>query len=94
MDHHQVDLEEPLADQDFDPHVERKKGSDAEDEPNQHKYNVVRDKQKRQSKPPMRYGFPNLVSYAFTSASDVVEEEPLTYEEAIASRIQESRLRL
>lgn len=65
---------------------DRKEGSDAEDEPNQHRYNVARDRQKRQSKPRKRYGFADLVSYALTSASEVVGDEPQTYEKAIATK--------
>ena len=41
---------------------------------------------KRQSRPPKRYGYSDLVSYALISASEVIRDEPLTYEEAVSSK--------
>lgn len=82
LDHHE-DVKESVADQEFDPQEECRDELDAENEPDLQRYNVARDRQKRQSRPPKRYDYSNLVSYAITSASEVIEDEPLTYEEAV-----------
>ena len=50
------------------------------------RYNVARDRQMRAVRPPIRYGFLDLLSYALSSAVEVGGDEPLSYEEAVMSK--------
>jgi len=52
---------------------------------NLQQYNLTRDRERRCSRPLVRYGFFDLVSFAPTSAIEVIENEPLTYEETVHS---------
>ncbi|KAH9752684.1 hypothetical protein KPL71_014795 [Citrus sinensis] len=49
-------------------------------------YQLTRDRQKRQIKAPERLGYADLIAYALTAAQEVDQEEPKTYEEAIACK--------
>lgn len=49
------------------------------------RYNVDGDRQ-RISRPPIRYSYSDLVSYALSSAMEEAGGEPLTYEEAVHSK--------
>ena len=48
-------------------------------------YQLTRDREKREIKPPSRFGFADFVEYALVTALDYEESEPLTYKEAIKS---------
>ena len=54
------------------------------------RYNVARDRQRREVRPPIRYGYFDLVSYALLSAEETAGDEPLSYEEAM--RLKDSKL--
>ncbi|KAH9722765.1 Integrase catalytic domain-containing protein [Citrus sinensis] len=47
-------------------------------------YQLTRDRQKRQVRAPESLGYANLIAYALTAAHEVDQEEPKTYEEAVA----------
>ena len=49
-------------------------------------YRLTRDREKRQVKPPNRYGYADLIAFAFTVADEVCTDEPKSYKEAITSR--------
>ncbi|KAK9179751.1 hypothetical protein WN943_028956 [Citrus x changshan-huyou] len=49
-------------------------------------YQLTRDKQKRQVRAPERLGYADLIAYALTASQEVDQEEPKTYEEAVASK--------
>ncbi|KAH9769407.1 Integrase catalytic domain-containing protein [Citrus sinensis] len=48
-------------------------------------YQLTRDRQKRQVRAPERLGYADLIAYALLAAQEVDQEEPKTYEEAIAN---------
>ena len=83
-------VQEENQDQDSTQYEESEEGSDANsslgDQPDTSRYSVARDRQQRSRRPPQRYGFSDLVAYALSSASESVRDEPLTYEEALASK--------
>ncbi|KAL6328338.1 hypothetical protein AAG906_034481 [Vitis piasezkii] len=58
-----------------------------QDEPTQglESYSLARDKQKRQVKPPKRYGQVEMTTFALSVAEEIVDMEPKTYQEAINS---------
>ena len=48
-------------------------------------YNIASGGARRQIRPPKKYGYANLVSYALSIAENIEVEEPSTYKEAITS---------
>lgn len=58
---------------------------EGEDLPQVQQYNLARDKEMRQIRPPERYDYANLVVYALSVAEDIEVHEPWTYHEAITS---------
>ncbi|KAH9648891.1 hypothetical protein KPL70_025781 [Citrus sinensis] len=46
-------------------------------------YQLTRDRQKRQSKAPKRYGYADLIAFALHSAHEINAEEPQNFKEAI-----------
>ena len=88
------DISEPRQDEDQDIESSQFEGdednSDVDsslgDQPNPNRYSVARDRQPRNCRPPQRYGYSDLVTYALTSAAKTIGEEPLTYEEAMSSK--------
>ncbi|RDY05995.1 hypothetical protein CR513_10085, partial [Mucuna pruriens] len=48
-------------------------------------YKLIRDRERRQIKPPQRFGFAELTSFALNVAEDIEEHEPLAYIEAVRS---------
>ena len=52
---------------------------------NLHDYNLARDRERRQSKAPVRYGFADCIAYALEVAEEM-DSEPNTFEEALASK--------
>jgi len=91
---HEIPDPEPLSNHDQDQgssQMEEEEGdSDADsslrEPPNPDRYNVARDRQPRSRKLPQRYGYLDLVAYAFNSAAESIGEEPITYEETMASK--------
>lgn len=49
-------------------------------------YQLASDRVRIETKVPKRYGYADLIAFAFISASKVLEEEPKSYEEAHASK--------
>ena len=49
-------------------------------------YQLAKDRERRVSKVPKRYGIADLVSYALMVANDVSGEEPISYKEAMRSK--------
>lgn len=49
-------------------------------------YNLVRDKEKREIRPPQRYGQADLKWYALNIAELVEQKEPFSYKEAVTSK--------
>lgn len=49
----------------------------------QQQYNNARDRLKRQIKPPQRYAYSNLFSFALSLVDSLETEEPFIYHEAI-----------
>nr|CAN70013.1 hypothetical protein VITISV_017116 [Vitis vinifera] len=48
-------------------------------------YSLARDRQKRQVKPPKKYGQAEMTTFALSVAEEIVDMEPKTYQEAINS---------
>lgn len=46
-------------------------------------YRLARDRNKREAKPPERYGYVDLIAYALTVVEDFIDEEPKTFQEAV-----------
>ena len=68
-----------LETHDIEDHAQNVRDSSSEDQ--QH-HNIAIDKSKRTIKPPARYGFEDLVSYALITSS----RDPTTFQEAIHSQ--------
>ena len=49
-------------------------------------YLLSRDRSRRVIKPPQRLGYADLIAYALISASEVLDDEPRDYKEAMKSR--------
>ena len=49
-------------------------------------YSIARDRGRREVRPPLRYGFDNMVAYALSIADETIHDEPKSYKEAITSR--------
>ena len=49
-------------------------------------YQLVRDRKKRESKPPKRYAYADLIAFALSAAQGTEEDEPKTYTEAVSSK--------
>ncbi|KAK0584649.1 hypothetical protein LWI29_016628 [Acer saccharum] len=49
-------------------------------------YWLARDREKRQVRPPDRFGYADLIAFAFTAAEAFIDEEPRSYVEAIKSK--------
>ena len=58
-----------------------------QDEPTQglESYSLARDRQKREVKPPKRYGQVEMTTFALSVAEEIVDMELKTYQEAINS---------
>ncbi|KAH9736687.1 Integrase catalytic domain-containing protein [Citrus sinensis] len=48
-------------------------------------YHLVRDKERRQIRPPQRYGYADLIAYTLTASHEIDEDEPTSYREAMKS---------
>uniref|UniRef100_A0A803P579 Integrase catalytic domain-containing protein n=1 Tax=Cannabis sativa TaxID=3483 RepID=A0A803P579_CANSA len=53
---------------------------------NSQEYLLVRDRERRQIKPPERFGFADCIAFALASAEEIDTTVPCTYQEAINSR--------
>ncbi|KAH9704628.1 CCHC-type domain-containing protein [Citrus sinensis] len=51
-------------------------------------YKLARDRAKRQTRPPRRYGYANLITYAVEAAHEINDEEPKTFNKAIRSKFR------
>ncbi|KAH9722896.1 Integrase catalytic domain-containing protein [Citrus sinensis] len=51
-------------------------------------YQLARDRAKRPTRPPRRYGYADLITYALEAAHEIDEEEPKTFNEAIQSKFR------
>jgi len=49
------------------------------------RYNLARDRTRRQIKPPQRYAQADVVSFALSVVEDIEAHDPVTYREAITS---------
>jgi hypothetical protein len=59
--------------------------SDDDDPQEEQETSIAAGRQKRQIRPPQRYGYADLVAYALTVAEDTAVQEPSTYSEAVTS---------
>ncbi|KAH9647652.1 hypothetical protein KPL70_025267 [Citrus sinensis] len=48
-------------------------------------YQLTKDREKRQIRPPQRYGYADLIAYALAASHDIEVDEPKSYAEAIQS---------
>ncbi|KAH9716149.1 Integrase catalytic domain-containing protein [Citrus sinensis] len=48
-------------------------------------YQLTKDREKRQIRPPLRYGYADLIAYALAASNDIDVDEPKSYAEAIQS---------
>ncbi|XP_062085979.1 uncharacterized protein LOC133792086 [Humulus lupulus] len=51
-----------------------------------HDYRLVRDRVRREIKPPERFGYADLIAYALNVAEEEIEQEPLSYKESVNSK--------
>lgn len=56
-----------------------------EDAPQEQQYNLARNREMRQIRPPKRYSYADLVVYALSVAEDIEVHESCTYHEVITS---------
>ena len=49
-------------------------------------YQLTRDRPRRHTRPPERYGFADIMSYALTVAKELNEMEPINYKEAMTDK--------
>ncbi|KAH9679155.1 hypothetical protein KPL71_026007 [Citrus sinensis] len=59
---------------------------ESEGDDNLRNYQLVRDRKKRESKPPKRYAYADLIAFALSAAQGIEEDEPKTYTEAVSSK--------
>ena len=55
-------------------------------------YNLIRDREKRSIKAPSKYGYADIMTYAFSVAEDLNSNNPKTYLEAIACKEKDKRM--
>ena len=55
-------------------------------------YSIARDHGRREVRPPLRYGFDNMVAYTLSIVEETIQDEPKSYKEAITSREAEKWL--
>jgi len=84
-ENHDKDLDSPY-DQETDQQEENEGTSSSNSQPDLQRCNVARDRQRRTCKLLVRHVFSDLVSYALSSAIEILGDEPLTYEEPIHSK--------
>ena len=51
-------------------------------------YQLARDRAKRPTRPPRRYGYADLITYALEAAHEIDDEEPKIFNEAIQSKFR------
>ena len=59
---------------------------DKENAPQEQQYCLVKDRTRRQIKPPQRYAYVDLVTYALSVAESIENGWPHTYHKAITSK--------
>ncbi|KAH9650990.1 hypothetical protein KPL70_026576 [Citrus sinensis] len=59
---------------------------ESEGDDNLRNYQLVRDRNKRESKPHKRYAYADLIAFALSVAQGIEEDEPKTYTEAVSSK--------
>ena len=52
-------------------------------------YNLTRDRKRRSVKTPSRYGYADIMAYAFSVAEEMDTDEPKTYRDAVTSKDKE-----
>ena len=57
-----------------------------EPEDNLRDYQLARDRQRREGRPPTRFGYADFIAYALTAAEEIDSTEPTCYQEAIKGR--------
>ncbi|KAH9781301.1 hypothetical protein KPL71_008412 [Citrus sinensis] len=72
--------DEDNTDQGFDDH-ENDRGRQTEAQ--HQEYQLIRDREKRKVKAPLRYGYADLIAYALTASHQIDDDEPKNYKEAI-----------
>ena len=81
----QVELPEKTSQNDLSQqiaHVDSSSDEEAVDEVEQ-PYSIATGRERRQTRPPQKYGFSDLVAYALTTAEGMGIHEPSTYTEAV-----------
>jgi hypothetical protein len=68
------------------PIQEEVKDSLEEEAPEEQRYSIATGRQRRQIRPPQRYGYADLVDYALSVAEDLDGHEPCSYKEVISCR--------
>ena len=51
-------------------------------------YQLARDRVKRPTRPPRRYGYADLITYALEAAYEIDDKEPKTFNDAIQSKFR------
>lgn len=59
----------------------------------EHDYQLIRDREKRQIRPLKRYRYRDLITYTLIAAHIIDDEEPKTYKKTIQNKFREHRLR-
>src|ERR1044072_9168661 len=78
-----VELEvEPAKEKSVDQEEDQDPGVDTDTSQLQ-QYQLARDRERRQIKPPQKYGYADLVAYALNIADDISNSEPQSYGEAV-----------
>ncbi|PKU72844.1 Retrovirus-related Pol polyprotein from transposon TNT 1-94 [Dendrobium catenatum] len=57
---------------------------------NNHDYLLSRDRERRNIKPPSKYGYAELIEYALLSALEYEDSEPISYKEAVSCKDSEN----
>ncbi|KAK3026686.1 hypothetical protein RJ639_041533 [Escallonia herrerae] len=65
--------------------IDEDDGSHSTEENEEQQDNIVRNRPRREIRPPQKYGYVDMVAYALSVAEDIEVEEPVTYKEAIKS---------
>ena len=60
-------------------------GDDAQENQEEERYNIAKDRPRRNIRQPQKYGHAEFVAYALSVADTIENSEPVTYSEAVAS---------
>lgn len=72
-------MKEVRSDDQNEEHIGGSQPLQSQEESDIQEYNLIKDRKRRQMRPPMKYGYADLISYALNVADTVIDENSRTY---------------